>query len=167
MKTTLMVIAPAVFRDEEYDVPKRLLESRGVAVVTASTHRGECTGKLGMVARADLTLDEAAARTWDAVAFIGGGGATVYFTNEQAHALARATFESGGVVAAICIAPSILAHAGLLDGVRATAFDSERETLAQHGAVWSVAPVVRDGSVVTANGPDAAAEFGTTIASLL
>jgi protease I len=167
MKTTLLVIAPTVFRDEEYAVPKEILEAQGVQVLTASTHRGECIGKLGLVATADVTVKEALGRVWDGVVFVGGAGAEVLFADEDAHELAAATLDSGGVVAAICIAPAVLARAGLLKGVAATAFPTERETLLQHGAVWTDASVVVSGSIVTANGPEAAEEFGTSIASLL
>ena len=40
MERVVMVIAPAVFRDEEYAEPKTVLESRGADVVTASTRPG-------------------------------------------------------------------------------------------------------------------------------
>jgi putative intracellular protease/amidase len=36
MKSALLVIAPEVFRDEEYAEPKRILEARGADVTTAS-----------------------------------------------------------------------------------------------------------------------------------
>ena len=53
MPDVVMVIAPTVFRDEEYALPKSVLESRGAHVVTASVAPGECIGKLGMRAVAD------------------------------------------------------------------------------------------------------------------
>ncbi|MHB1016943.1 MAG: DJ-1/PfpI family protein [Coriobacteriia bacterium] len=167
MTHVLMVIAPEVFRDEEYAVPKDVLESRGARVSTASLRAGVCHGKLGMTAEATLSVADADAADYDAVAFIGGGGAEVFFDDPAAHALAHAAAERGLVLAAICIAPSILAHAGLLEGVRATAFPSQRGDLMAHGAIWSDGPVEVDGQVVTANGPDAAADFGLAIANLL
>lgn len=167
MKSALLVIAPEMFRDEEYAEPKRVLEGYGVEVTTASTHAGEASGKLGMTATATTTVAEATDRSWDAVAFVGGPGASVFFDDADAHRLARHTLEGGDVLAAICIAPSTLAHAGLLDGVRATAFPSQEGDLKAHGAVWTGAPVEADGRIVTANGPEAAAQFGERIAALL
>ena len=167
MPDVVMIIAQNIFRDEEYAEPLRVLTDRGAHVVTASTHIGECIGKLGMKAYAEATLTEASQQEWDAAVFIGGGGASVFFDDPDAHRLARETAARGAVVAAICIAPSTLARAGLLEGVVATAFPSQREDLIAHGAVWTDAPAVTDGRIVTANGPEAAAEFGNRIADLL
>lgn len=166
MPEVLMVIAPQVFRDEEYAEPMRVLNERGARVVTASLEPGECIGKLGMRATAEVTVAEALAKTWDAVVFVGGAGAQVYFDNADAHALAQTTHKRGGIVSAICIAPSVLAHAGLLDGVQATAFPSQKDDLVAHGARWSDEPVVVSGRIVTANGPEAAEAFGVAIAEL-
>lgn len=167
MARVLMVIAPAVFRDEEYAHPKAVLEARGAEVVTASRSAGACQGKLGMAAEATVALADADAVDYDAVIFVGGGGAETYFDDPVAHALARATLDAGRVLGAICIAPSILARAGLLRGVRATAFPSQRDDLIAHGAHWSDGPVEVAGPIVTANGPDAAREFGYQIGDLL
>lgn len=167
MSHVLMVIAPEVFRDEEYAAPKEVLEASGTRVTTASLYTGTCHGKLGMSAEATVALGDAHATDYDAVVFVGGGGAQVFFDDPDAHALARDTAGLGHVVGAICIAPSVLARAGLLNGVRATAFPSQREDLIAHGAVWSDGPVEVDGRIVTANGPDAARDFGLALADLL
>lgn len=167
MARVLMVIAPAVFRDEEYAHPKAVLEARGAEVITASRAVGPCQGKLGMTAEATVALADAEASGYDAVVFVGGGGAETYFDDPSAHRLARATLEAGRVLGAICIAPSILARAGLLHGVRATAFASQKDDLIAHGARWSEGPVEVDGPIVTANGPDAARDFGYQIGDLL
>lgn len=167
MARVLMVIAPAMFRDEEYEHPKAVLESLGASVETASVSAGRCHGRFGTEAQATLSVASADAADYDAVAFVGGPGAEVFFDDPAAHALARAAHDARRVVAAICIAPSILARAGILDGVRATAFPSRREDLLAHGALWTGVPVEVDGSVITASGPDAARDFGRAIADAL
>jgi protease I len=91
----------------------------------------------------------------------------VFFDDPLAQRLARTQCESGRLLCAICIAPSTLAHAGLLEGVRATAFPSQEIDLRQQGAVWTGAPVEVDGRIVTANGPQAATAFGETLAELI
>ncbi|MBW6468376.1 MAG: DJ-1/PfpI family protein [Coriobacteriia bacterium] len=167
MKTVLMVIAPETFRDEEYAHPKEVLESRGATVVTASTQAGTCTGKLGMEAQATIAVSESDALDYDAVVFVGGAGAQVFFDDPYAHALARAARESKRVLGAICIAPSILARAGLLRGWPATAFESQKDDLEAHGAIWTGEPVTAEGHVITANGPEAARAFGAALADAL
>ncbi len=167
MKKVLMVVAPETFRDEEYLHPKEVLESRGAVVETASVRPGICTGKLGATAHATLAVSQAEARDYDAVVFVGGAGARVYFDDPAAHALARGARQEDRVLAAICIAPSILANVGLLAGWSATAFESERANLEAHGALWSDGPVCVQDRTVTANGPEAARAFGEAIADLL
>lgn len=167
MKTVLMVIAPVNFRDEEYAHPREVLERRGARVVTASTRTGTCEGKLGMRAEATLSVAEADATDYDAVVFVGGAGSQVFFDDPYAHALARAARVNKRLLGAICIAPSILARAGLLSGWPATAFPSQQEDLEKHGAVWTGEPVTAEGLVITANGPEAARDFGIAIAEAL
>lgn len=167
MKSALLVIAQDVFRDEEYAEPKAVLEARGATVTTASVAAGPASGRFGLPAMADIAVADAAAREWDAVAFIGGGGAAVFFDDPHAHELARKTLADGHVLGAICIAPSTLAHAGLLTGVSATAFESREGDLTQHGARWTGEPVTIDGPIITANGPEAATAFGEALANAL
>jgi len=167
MKSALLVIAQREFRDEEYAEPKRVLEARGAVVTTASAVPGNAVGKLGMNVVAETSVAEARTTEWDAVVFIGGAGAAGYFDDPDALALARETKERGAVLGAICIAPSILARAGLLEGLQATAFASQEADLREHGALWTGDPVTADGLVVTANGPEAAAQFGNRLAELL
>jgi protease I len=167
MPDVVMVIAPTVFRDEEYAEPKAILEVRGATVTTASVTPGECVGRFGLRATATMSVADAAKRSWDAVIFVGGGGAEVFFDDDAAHTLASAQAASDHILAAICIAPSTLAHAGLLDGVRATAFPSREDDLKAHGAIWTGKPVTIDGRIITGNGPEAATEFGEAVAGAL
>jgi protease I len=167
MPEIVMVIAPETFRDEEYAEPKAVLEERGARVTTASVTPGQCIGKLGMKAEAQVSVKDALDQTWDAAVFIGGAGARAFFDDEDAQKLARVTHERGGVVAAICIAPSILARAGLLGGRKATAFSSEKDELLAHGVMWTDDRVAVDDRIVTASGPEAATAFGRAIAELV
>ncbi len=134
VERVVMVIAPSVFRDEEYVEPKAVLEARGAEVTIASTRPGTCVGKLGLEASASVSVADARMQPWDAVVFVGGGGAEVFFDDPEAHALARDAVEREAVLGAICIAPSTLARAGLLRGRPATAFPSQQADLVAHGA---------------------------------
>jgi 4-methyl-5(b-hydroxyethyl)-thiazole monophosphate biosynthesis len=73
----------------------------------------------------------------------------------------------GGYVAAICAAPSVLAHAGLLDGRAATSFPGFLDAESTPGLQLSMAPVVIDGRIITSRGPGTAIDFGLTLIELL
>jgi len=160
VSSALLVIAPKTFRDEEYAEPKQLLERAGVEVTTASVEPGACYGRFGLEAHADVAVRDVDPTSFDVVAFIGGAGARVYFDDPEAHRIARAALEAGKVLGAICIAPSILGHAGLLQGVSVTSFSSQEADLVAHGARWTGRPVEVDERIVTANGPESATMFG-------
>ncbi len=167
MTMVLMVVAQNGFRDEEYFKPKAILESAGFSVTTASVKAGIARGKLGGTAKVDAALSDIKADDYAGVVFVGGPGAADYFADRTALNLARDAYQKGKVVGAICIAPSILARAGILKGKKATVFSSEKETLKKEGANYLNLPVVVDGRIVTANGPEAAEEFGKELVKVL
>lgn len=162
-------IAPGGFRDEELFESKREAESLGAECVVASTKRGSFAGKLGRSASAQLAVGEVKAADFDAIAFVGGPGVAEHKLDENAGVLklAKDFAAAGKIVAAICIAPRILAAAGLVKGKRVTAFPDE-ETLAalkRVGAVFTGAACETDGRIVTASGPASARAFGKALVS--
>ncbi len=159
----LMVIAQNDFRDEEYLEPKKFFEEHGFKVMTTSERKGECSGTLGAKVWAEIALNEVDSHNYRAVIFVGGMGASHYFADEEALSLAREIYQNDGIVAAICIAPTILANAKILQGKRVTAFETEKKRLEDKGATYTGNPVEVDGQIVTADGPDAAEEFAHAI----
>ena len=166
-KKVLMVIAPKNFRDEEFFKSRVALQSEGARVVIASKTTEEVTGMLGGKTKPDINLSEVNVQDYDAVVFIGGTGSSVYFNDQQALNLAKEAVGQNKIVGAICVAPSILANAGVLKGKKATSFSSERGNLEAKGASFVDQPVVADGKIVTATGPQSAEEFGQKVAEVL
>ena len=166
-KKALFVIAPEKFRDEELAHPTTILKAKGCTIVVACSSTDEAKGMGGAKVKPDVLLKDVKAADYDAIVFVGGSGAKAYFDDEACHALAKAGVENEKVVAAICIAPSILARAGVLKGVAATAYRSQRRDLTAHGAKWVRESVVRHGKIITANGPKAARRFGEYLAQSL
>jgi len=167
-KKVLFLVAPLAFRDEEYFQPRVILLSKGIQTFTsADTKEEEASGVLGGKARIDLPLKDIKSRDYDALVLCGGKGAKSYFHDKKVHELTIEFFHQNKVLAAICIAPSILANAGILKGKKACSFPTERENLVKQGAVYSKQPVVRDGQIITARGPEAAAQFGEEIVNAL
>ena len=167
MARILMVIAPADFRDEELFRPKEVFEKKGFQVTVASKEIGRAEGMLGGTAQVDKRIESVDTDEYDAVVFVGGSGASIYFDDETALKIARKAESSKKVVGAICIAPSILANAGVLKGKNATCYPSEKENLSAKGAKYTGNGVTMDGRIVTADGPKSAEEFGIKIAELL
>lgn len=167
MGRALLVVAPRDFRDEELFDTKAELEHAGHTCTIASNTLGKCFGMRGRTTRAEVAIDEVDVADYDAIVFIGGSGARVFFSDVHATNLARAAFVAGKVVGAICIAPAILALAGILHDKRATAFASDISELRYGGARYAGPGVTVDGKVVTASGPDHAVEFGKALVRVL
>ncbi len=166
-KKAVMVIAKQRFRDEELFDTQKHLEAADVRTVVASSQMGERPGKMGGSAKATMLVSDIIVEELDALIFIGGDGAAEYYDNIKAHELAKDTIKKGKVLAAICIAPRILANARLLKGKKYTCWESELENIQKLGGEPAEGDVVRDGKIITANGPHAADEFGKTIAEAL
>jgi protease I len=167
-KRAVLIVASENFQDEELYVTQRTLEAAGVQTVIASTRLGPIRGMLGGAAEAKIFVNQLRVDDFDAIVFIGGSGAAVeYFGNPVALNIARMAARQRKVLAAISIAPTILANGGVLTGVRATSFLSERDRLVQAGAIYTGAPVERERFIITASGPLAAALFGQAIVDTL
>ncbi len=169
MKAALVVIAKQGYQDLELDATLKALKSQGFEVTLASTVAGPCVGKFGGTRLATMALKDVDVPTYDRVAFIGGPGAVRLVENEDALRIARETTKAGMVLGAICIAPTILAKAGVLKGKQATVWDAKGEQIAilkAAGARYTGNEVTVDGLLVTGNGPNAAEEFGRTFATL-
>jgi protease I len=163
----LMVVAQKNFRDEEFFEPRDVLIKNGIEVKVASQEMETAQGRLGGTVMPDMTLSEAEVDDFSAVIFVGGPGAAVFLDDPDVHRLADDFYKSGRWVAAICIAPSILANAGMLIGKRATCTASEEGNLKNKGANFTGTRVEVDGKIVTASGPEAAREFGKKLVELL
>ncbi|MBA7482045.1 hypothetical protein ES707_17526 [subsurface metagenome] len=165
-KRAALIVASQNFRDEEFFETKRALDAAGVQTVIASTRIGIIRGMLG-IAEANILVGQLRVEDYDAIIFIGGPGAVEYAANPAALNLAREAWRQRKILAAIDTAPTILANAGVLTGVRATSFLSERNRLIQAGAVYTGIPVEQDRLIITGSGPMASIQFGRAVADAL
>ncbi len=167
MKKIVFVTAPKVFRDEEYAEPKAILEQAGIKVVTASTVVGEIYGKIKIKAQSEILISDVCADDFDAVFFVGGAGCSIYFNDPLIHKLAWDFYKAEKIVSAICIAPTILANAGILKCKKATVFHDGIEALVNGGAVYTGKDVEVDGTIVTGDGPQSAKLFAQQLIKFL
>lgn len=126
------------------------------------------TGSHGIGVQADARLADLDAAAFDMIALPGGmPGAAHLKDDARLIAMLREASARGAYVAAICAAPSVLAHAGLLDGRIATSFPGFLDAQSAPGVQLSTAPVVVDGRIVTSRGPGTAIDFALTLIELL
>jgi protease I len=167
MAQILMIVPPDQFRDEELFATRAELERAGHTVVIAGASTQPCSGMLGGRVTPDLTLTGVNPQAYAAVVFVGGVGVKRYYDDAQALQLARAMHASGKVVAAICLAPVVLANAGLLAGKRATVSGGAKALLQRGGAHYAGPGVVTDGNIITGDGPQSAERFARAINTAL
>jgi len=167
-KRVVFLIAFEDFRDQEYFVPKEILEKGGVKVKTASTKKGIALGADGGDTNVDLILEEINLVDFDAIIFVGGPGCLEYLDNEKSYQIVQKALVENKILAAICISPVILAKAGVLKGRKVTVWTSALDKgpvkiLNDNGAEFINEKIVKDGNIITANGPAAAEAFGKKI----
>ena len=171
-RNILMIIASKNFRDEEYFIPLQIFQKEGAKIITASLKEGDVIGVHGGEAVSDLILQKVEVESFDAVVFVGGGGASELFENNDAHRIATDTIRLHKVLAAICIAPVILAKAEVLRGKKATVWSSTLDKtgvkeLEVAGCDVFDKNIVTDGNIITANGPAVAEEFAKEIIKVI
>lgn len=115
---------------------------------------------------ADITIDELNINDANAIVLPGGMPGTL---NLESNSVVQSSIdycvENGKYVCAICAAPSILGHKGLLKGREAICFPGFEEDLS--GATISDKYVVTDGKFITARGAGVAVDFGLEIVKAL
>ncbi len=167
-KLALLIIAQEGFQDIELNGTRTGLEEAGFTVELASKSRGLCVGKYEAEEQATVAIADVDVSRYDRIGFIGGPGAHALKDDPQAHRIARETLAVGKILGAICIAPTILAEAGVLKGKRATVWNQGGEEgifLIERGADYTGESVTVDGHIVTADGPESAEEFGQVFAA--
>ncbi|MHC4166061.1 MAG: DJ-1/PfpI family protein [Planctomycetota bacterium] len=164
-KRAALIVTSMNFNEDELFTTKRMLDAAQVQTVIASTKLGVLRGALGGLAQAGVLVDQLRVDDYDAIIFISGSAE--YVGNPVALDIVRETVRKGKVLGAIGVAPTVLASAGVLTGIRATAYLTERDGLVQAGALYTGFPVEKERLIITATGPTAAIQFGRAIAETL
>lgn len=164
----VVILLAEGFEEIEALTPVDILRRAGLTVKTAGVGGREITGSHGIRVAADMTVREIEPRELTALVLPGGLPGTRNLENsETVQGLIDHCVEQGKLVGAICAAPSILAHKGLLKGRAATAFPDFQQDLVNGGARLSESYVCRDGQFVTARGMGVSAPFGLKLAEIL
>jgi 4-methyl-5(b-hydroxyethyl)-thiazole monophosphate biosynthesis len=145
-----------------------LLRRAGIDVVTAGLDDRPVRASRGSVLLPDMNLDQALQRDYDMVVLPGGLPGADHLDNDaRIRALLESMADEGRYTAAICAAPKVLAHAGLLQGRRATSYPGAFAPESVEGLEYVDQPVVQDGRVITSRGPGTAMDFALELIELL
>lgn len=168
-KRILYIISQQNFRDEEYLVPKEILNKQGAKITTASITREEAKGMLGVKVLPDISVREANPNNFDALIIAGGIGSPRLADYPEVLSLIRRFNEQNKPIAAICLAGYILAKAGILNGKTATVYPADFVVAEyrRNRVNYSREHIVVDGNIITADGPEVAKEFGEEIVKVL
>lgn len=154
------------FEECEALAPIDILKRAGFEVITVGIGSNNVTGSHNITVITDTVNKDLSYDNLEAIILPGGMPGTLNLENDKTvqSAIDYAN-KNGLLIGAICAAPSILGHKGLLNGKKATCFPGFEKDLL--GATVTDASVVRDGNVITAKGAGVAFEFGFELLSYL
>ncbi len=145
-----------------------LMRRAGIEVITAGLDGQAVTASRGVRLIPDAKLEDVMEQEFDMLVLPGGlPGADHLDEDRRIHTLLKKMSEGGGYTAAICAAPKVLAHAGLLNGKAATGYPGVLDSMELPTTEMSRDAVVIDGRVVTSRGPGTAMDFALTLIAQL
>lgn len=131
-------------------------------VMVSITGERSVAGSHNINVEMDALLEEMDFSQIDVIVLPGGGVGTQNLEAcEPLMAQVDAFAAQGKIVTAICAAPSILGHRGILKGKKACSYPSFESHL--EGAEVLQQPAVTDGNIITGRGMGAAIPFGLAI----
>lgn len=146
--------------------PIDMLRRGKVEIKTVGVAGKRITSSCGVEVTADITIDEFDFSDIDAIILPGGMPGTVNLENcAKVQEAIDYSVNHNKLICAICAAPSILGHKGLLKGKNATAFPGYDKEL--EGAILADEYVIRDGNFITARGAGVSVDFGLEILKAL
>lgn len=154
------------FEEMEALAPVDLLRRAGLEVQTVGIGSRCPVGAHGVPVTADITAEDMELSLMTVLVLPGGMPGTTHLDASETvkKAIAYAA-EHRLPMGAICAAPSVLGHAGVLQGRRATCYPGFEPELT--GAVTTDESVVTDGLVTTARGAGVATEFALELVARL
>ena len=154
------------FEEIEALTPVDMLRRAGLDVKTVGISGKIAVGSHGIAVVCDLVAEEVDLASVSTAIFPGGmPGSLGLDKSPFTDKIISSVNERGGRLAAICAAPLVLGHRGLLDGKAATCYPGfEKELI---GAKVTDAAVVTDGNITTARGMGVALEFSKELISLI
>ncbi|KKP36111.1 MAG: ThiJ/PfpI domain-containing protein [candidate division TM6 bacterium GW2011_GWF2_32_72] len=176
-KPVLFIVSSKGYQPIEYSVPKQMLEQAGITVVTGSDAGPIATSAekpnepgTAQTTEVNILLAEVNPKNYDGIVFIGGPGTMEHLDNETSYKITQEAKQNGIVLGAICLAPRVLAKAGVLRGKRATGWNGDNELpkiFEENNVIYKNDSVAVDGKIVTGRDPSSAQAFGEKLLEVL
>lgn len=173
-KNILIVIPKSQFQEQELFDTLEVLKTAGPRIFVLSKSGQEAVGMNKTRFTPDGVLvdwdkQQGVSGKYDAVLVMGGKGAPKSLWDDNIlPQILTDHFRAERVIGAIGLGVVVLARTSLLSYEAAGPEDEKfLSELEEAGLTRSHSPVVHDGKVITASGPEAAMEFARTIVSML
>lgn len=142
-----------------------LLRRAQIEVITASLDDDlNITASRGVKLIADTSLSAVLTEDFDMIVLPGGQpGTNNLNADKRIHSLLQNMADKHCWIAAICAAPLVLAHAGILNGFQAVAYPGVLQAERWPEIQLRDADVVIDGYIITSRGPGTAMDFALTL----
>ncbi len=154
------------FEECEALAPVDILRRAGFDLLTVGVGGKTIVGAHNIPVICDITTDEIVFDNIEAIILPGGMPGTINLEKDE---IVQKTIDYASehnlLIGAICAAPSILGHKGLLNGKTATCFPGFEKDLI--GAEYINNAVIRDGNIITAKGAGVALDFGFELLAYL
>ncbi|KAI8045057.1 protein dj-1beta [Drosophila gunungcola] len=167
-KSALVILAPGA-EEMEFIIAADVLRRAGIKVTVAGLNDAEpvkCSRDVQILP--DTSLAKVSSDKFDVVVLPGGlGGSNAMAESTVVGEILKSQESSGGLIAAICAAPTVLAKHGIASGKSLTSYPSMKPQLADQYSYVDDKSVVKDGNLITSRGPGTAYEFALKIAEEL
>ena len=150
---TVLLFAGPIYEDLELWYPKIRLEEAGARTVVAGLGEREYRGKHGYPVSVDADVEAVRSTEFDGLVIPGGFAPDRMRRNATLLQITRDIFAAGKPVGFICHAGWVPISARILRGKRATSVGAIRDDMENAGCIWSDAPVVVDGNLISSRTP--------------
>jgi len=164
-KKVLIVVPPQDFDGDEFEMTRKVLQSKGLRVTVASTALGPRRGTGGVTAKAETLIKDCKSYDYDAVIFIGGPGARAMPQNADVTKFAEDVKYK--TIGAFSAAVGVLAAAKVVENKRVTGERSVAEPVRKAKGTYTGQPLEIDGKVITAESGRYAIHLANAVISSL
>lgn len=158
-KNVVFIISELQFHDQEYLIPKNILERAGIKVFTSSLTNNLAFGQYGLKIKPEMILTNLHPENFSSIVLVGGKGIKSLWNDKLLHKIILEFYQQKKIIAAICSAVGILANAGLLKDKRVAFNKEDKEIIESSGAILSENDCEVDDLLITASGPESAKAF--------